>query len=379
MQRADAHPRREQAARRPHRRADRRPGPLRHRASSTPRPSSCCPGAPGCGTTTCQFVGGIQRIYAGDISPDDSYFVVTSGSGGDRPPINDTAVAFPIDRRRQQRPAAVDHRAASTASTPSPSPRRPSTSAATSSWNESPDRARPVARPRQRRLRHRPGPVRLRPGRRRRPPRPPRRARPGHGKALRVEPGSNSFEGNKAMLVTPRGLFTGGDATHPGRRAASAASRSSTSTRCRRQRRDDTTITDPDRGPRRAGRRSRSRSTGTATVASGGVTRVQVEIQDRDTKRTSQDDLTTWSTTPTRSTPPSAHAGRDVDHLVAAADDRRQPDRSRLMAKTFATSAGQRPGQGGQEDRDVRPRRPDADDQHHRPRQPVLNRRRRSP
>jgi hypothetical protein len=43
-----------------------------------------------------QFVGGIQRIYAGDIAPNDQYFVVSSGSGGDRPPINDTAVAFPV-------------------------------------------------------------------------------------------------------------------------------------------------------------------------------------------------------------------------------------------------------------------------------------------
>ena len=43
-----------------------------------------------------QFVGGIQRVYAGDIAPNDQYFVVGSGSGGDRPPINDTAIAFPI-------------------------------------------------------------------------------------------------------------------------------------------------------------------------------------------------------------------------------------------------------------------------------------------
>ena len=47
-----------------------------------------------------QYVGGIQRIYAGDIAPDDSYFVVTSGSGGDRPPINDTAMAYRLDGRR---------------------------------------------------------------------------------------------------------------------------------------------------------------------------------------------------------------------------------------------------------------------------------------
>ncbi len=50
-----------------------------------------------------QFVGGIQRAFAADIAPDDSYFVVGSGSGGDRPPINDTVVRFPIERRRQRR------------------------------------------------------------------------------------------------------------------------------------------------------------------------------------------------------------------------------------------------------------------------------------
>lgn len=42
-------------------------------------------------------VGGVLRITEGDISPDGSYFVVVSGSGGDRPPINDTAIAWPVD------------------------------------------------------------------------------------------------------------------------------------------------------------------------------------------------------------------------------------------------------------------------------------------
>lgn len=41
-------------------------------------------------------VGGALRVTNGDISPDNSYFVVVSGAGGDRPPINDTAVAFPM-------------------------------------------------------------------------------------------------------------------------------------------------------------------------------------------------------------------------------------------------------------------------------------------
>ena len=36
---------------------------------------------------------------------------------------------------------------------------------------------------------------------------------PVDGHALEWNPGSNSYEGNKAMEVTPRGLFTGGDAT----------------------------------------------------------------------------------------------------------------------------------------------------------------------
>ena len=43
-----------------------------------------------------QFVGGVTRIYAGAIAPNDQYFVVSSGSGGDRPPISDTAVAYPM-------------------------------------------------------------------------------------------------------------------------------------------------------------------------------------------------------------------------------------------------------------------------------------------
>ena len=48
-----------------------------------------------------QFVGGIQRAFGADISPDDSCFVVTSGSGGDRPPINDTVDGVPDRRRRR--------------------------------------------------------------------------------------------------------------------------------------------------------------------------------------------------------------------------------------------------------------------------------------
>ena len=52
-------------------------------------------------------VGGIQRIYAGDIAPNDEYFVVTSGSGGDRPPISDTAIAFPMTGQDNVQPLWV--------------------------------------------------------------------------------------------------------------------------------------------------------------------------------------------------------------------------------------------------------------------------------
>jgi hypothetical protein len=39
------------------------------------------------------------------------------------------------------------------------------------------------------------------------------------GKALHWNPGSNSFEGNKAMEATPRGLFVGGDGMYQGGRS----------------------------------------------------------------------------------------------------------------------------------------------------------------
>ena len=77
-----------------------------------------------------QFVGGVQRIISGSIAPDDSWFVVSSGSGGDRPPINDTVVAYSMSGGNDVQPSGSP--AASTASTPPPSPRRPSTSADTS-------------------------------------------------------------------------------------------------------------------------------------------------------------------------------------------------------------------------------------------------------
>ena len=86
-----------------------------------------------------QFVGGIQRIYGGDIAPNGDWFAVSSGSGGDRPPINDTVIAYRPGGRRQHA-AASGSPGSSTASTRWPSPSRRSTSAATSSGTSRPPR-----------------------------------------------------------------------------------------------------------------------------------------------------------------------------------------------------------------------------------------------
>ena len=177
-----------------------------------------------------QFVGGIQRIYGGDIAPDDSWFVVASGSGGDRPPINDTVDRLPTGRRRQRR-SRSGSRGTSTASTRWPSPSRPSTSAATSSGTS--------RRPRRSRGRASTTSATA-----------PARASPAYalgdavvrrdhigalnpadGTAAGVEPGSNSFEGNKHIEATPRGLFTGGDGNTKGELQRRPRSRSTTSTR----------------------------------------------------------------------------------------------------------------------------------------------------
>ena len=151
-----------------------------------------------------------------------------SGSGGDRPPINDTAIAFPITGGDNVQPLWISRCFDSVYSV-----------AITEkavyigghfSWNESPTANQPVARPRQRRLRHRPGPVGLRPRRPGGPPRPPRRARPRHRQRARVEPGLELLRGQQGH---------GGHLARPVRRrrrhrtkaaCTPAGSRSSTST-----------------------------------------------------------------------------------------------------------------------------------------------------
>ncbi len=113
---------------------------------------------------------------------------------------------------------------------------------------------------------------------------------PATGKALNWNPGSNSFEGNKAMLVTPRGLFTGGDgniqgSTRTGRVAFydfNTAPAVSTV---------ETKIVKPIEGQIIAAGEPFT-ITGTATSPTA-LRRVQVELIDA-AGRYLQDDLTTW-------------------------------------------------------------------------------------
>ena len=239
--------------------------------------------------------------------------MVTSGSGGDRPPINDTAVAFPIAGGDDVEPLWVSRHFDSVYSV-----------AITEkavyigghfSWNESPTAPDPwpglddvgygtgqglsgyglgdeVVR------RDHIGAL-----------------DPATGKALEWNPGSNSFEGNKAMLATPRGLLVGGDGNDPGWLQRRPGRVLRLQHRSRRRRRP--TPRSPPRS--RAGscqpaavhdRRHRHRRPAAST---GSRSR-----SDRETNRYLQDDLTTWGAANT--------INADLGHAERA---RRPPGRCR--------------------------------------------------
>ena len=161
-----------------------------------------------------QYVGGIQRIYAGDIAPDDSYFVVSSGSGGDRPPINDTAVAFNFRNGDDVQPLWISRAFDSIYSVAI-------TEAAIYigghfQWNESPTAPLPWPGLDDRGYGTGQGLSAYALG-----DAVVRRdhlgaLNPVDGTAVEWHPGSNSFEGNKAMLATEHGLLTGGDGNQQG-------------------------------------------------------------------------------------------------------------------------------------------------------------------
>jgi PKD repeat protein len=233
------------------------------------------------------FVGGIQRAYAGDIAPDDSYLLVTSGSGGDRPPINDTIIRLPLTGGDDVQPEWISRAFDSVYSIAA------SESAiyigGHFSWNESPTAKDPwpglddvgygtgqglsgyslgddVVR------RDHIGAI-----------------SPVDGKAVEWDPGSNSFEGNKAMIAIPRGVITGGDATTQGAynvgRIAFYDFNSVAAPGA-----NETTITTPIQG-RVEEAAVPFTVEGTATATSG-VNRVELEVISG--SRYLQDDLTTW-------------------------------------------------------------------------------------
>jgi PKD repeat protein len=238
-----------------------------------------------------QFVGGIQRAYAGAVSPDGSYFVVTSGSGGDRPPINDTAVRFNFngDGADGMEPVWVSRLFDSVYSVAisevavylgghfnfmeSPTARDPWPGLDDVGYGQGQGLAGyglgdDIV------VRDHIGAI-----------------DPVTGKALEWNPGSNSYEGNKAMLVHPRGVITGGDGMTQGRyNVGRVAFYDFNSVPAPGP--NETTIVNPIEGRvEEAG--VEFVVDGLATAASG-VKNVRMEVMDRDTKRYLQDDLVTW-------------------------------------------------------------------------------------
>ncbi len=256
-----------------------------------------------------QFVGGIQRIYGGDIAPDDSYFVVTSGSGGDRPPINDTVIRYELDDDLSD---DGDARAtwisrhfdsvysvaatetgiyigghfqwAESATAPIPWPGLDDVGYGTGQGLSAYALGDAVVK------RFHLAAI-----------------DPVDGHALEWFAPSNSYEGDKHIEATSRGLFVGGDGNTKGSynvgRIAffdfnNVAAQNGT----------QTVIADPIEG-RIKPIDEAFEITGTATAASG-VQRVELEIMDRSTNRYLADDLTRRGARPrpTRSTRPSTPA-----------------------------------------------------------------------
>jgi PKD repeat protein len=280
-----------------------------------------------------QFVGGIQRVYAGDIAPNDQYFVVGSGSGGDRPPINDTAIAFPVAGNDNVQPlwvsrhfdsvysVAITERAVyvgghfgfqESPTAPDPWPGLDDVGYGTGQGLAGYGLGDAVVR------RDHIGAL-----------------NPADGKALEWNPGSNSFEGNKAMEATARGLFVGGDGMYQGgKNTGRVAFYDFNSNPAPSP--IDTTVVNPIEG-RVVASGQQFVIDGQAT-APGRVRRVQVEIQDRNTKQYLQDDLVTWGgVNNIYASLATANATSTAWSLAVTITGNRE---LQVMAKTFAVTGG---------------------------------------
>ncbi|MEH1016285.1 hypothetical protein V6U90_24660 [Micromonospora sp. CPCC 206060] len=235
------------------------------------------------------FVGGIQRVFAGDIAPDDSYFVVTSGSGGDRPPINDTAIAFPVTGNDNVEPIWVSRHFDSIYSVAI-------TETAVYvgghfSWQESP--TSPVPWPGLDNVGYGTGQGLSGYGLGDQVVRRDHLGAldPATGTALEWNPGSSSYEGEKALLATPRGLFVGGDGNTKGGLPVGRVGFFDLS-RVPAPSPVDTTIATPIEGSVKPA--NAPFVIDGAASAPSGIAKVQIEIQNRDSKQYLQDDLATW-------------------------------------------------------------------------------------
>lgn len=244
-------------------------------------------------------VGGVTRIYAADIAPDDSYFVVTSGSGGDAPPISDTAIAFPLTAtalaESDVQPLWISRHFDSiysvavtevavyvgghfgfieSPSSDDPWPGLDNVGYGTGQGLSGYGLGDQVVR------RDHIAAI-----------------NPADGKALEWNPlgGSNSFEGDKAMEATPRGLLVGGDGMFKGGVRTGRVGFFDLNTVAFPAPAPDTSITTPIEG-RVVANNVPFDITGTARVASGTVGRVQVQIQDRDSGQFLQDNGTAFTT-----------------------------------------------------------------------------------
>ncbi|GAA1510149.1 hypothetical protein GCM10009788_13170 [Nocardioides humi] len=239
-----------------------------------------------------QFVGGIQRAYGGDIGPDDSYFVVTSGSGGDRPPINDTVIAYALDDDSDAEPLWISRHFdsvysvaateagiyigghfqwAESASAPIPWPGLDDVGYGTGQGLSAYALGDAVVKRFHLAA-----------------------LDPADGHALEWFAPSNSYEGDKHIEATPRGLFVGGDGNTKGSYNVGRVAFFDFNN-VPAQNGTQTVITSPIEG-RIEPVNEQFEITGTATAASG-IQRVEIEVMDRKTGRYLNDDLTTWGTT----------------------------------------------------------------------------------
>ena len=243
-------------------------------------------------------VGGVTRIYGGDIAPDDSYFVVSSGSGGDLPPISDTAVAYPLTDASltdsDVQPLWISRHFDSIYSVAitevavyvgghfgfieSPTSDDPWPGLDNVGYGTGQGLAGYGLGDQVVRRDHLAA------------------ISPTTGKALEWYSISNSFEGDKAMEATPRGLFVGGDGQYKGGVQTGRVGFYDFNSVPFPAPAPDTTITAPIEG-RVVTNNAPFEITGTARVATGTVGRVQVQIQDRDSGQYLQDNGTAFTTT----------------------------------------------------------------------------------